>query len=209
MRFVAAFVLILSLAAHAAEKKTVSVAIDGSGDYRDVQAAVDAAPESGLIIRIKPGLYKQKLHINGNGIELRGTGAQPSDAILSWDDSARTAGGTSKSASVTITGDDFQAENLTIENTWERVHASEHEGSQAVALLVSGDRETFRHVRLLGFQDTLYANSKTCHGGDEVKAGAPCRASRQYFGDCYIEGHVDYIAPVVRWNTIVAHRWFY
>jgi pectinesterase len=36
-------------------------------------------------------------------------------------------------------------------------------------------------VRLLGAQDTLYAASKKS------------RPSRQYFKDCYIEGHVDFI----------------
>jgi len=59
-----------------------------------------------------------------------------------------------------------------------------------VALRVTGDREIFRHVRLLGYQDTLYADSKTCHSTGET---GTCRASRQYFGDCTIEGHVDFI----------------
>ena len=44
-------------------------------------------------------------------------------------------------------------------------------------------------MRFLGFQDTLYADSKSCHG----QTSGACRASRQYFADCYIEGHVDFI----------------
>ncbi|SNS84093.1 pectinesterase [Granulicella rosea] len=190
---VAALFMGLALPGWAASHKIVTVAADGTGDFKEVQAAIDSAPDSGLTIQIKPGIYKQKLHVLANHVEIIGLGSKPEDVVLSWDDSAKTAGGTTKSASVTVTGDDFRAENLTFENAWERTHASEHEGSQAVALLVSGDRDVFRHVRLLGFQDTLYANSKKCHSADEVMAGAPCRASRQYFADCYIEGHVDYI----------------
>ena len=49
---------------------------------------------------------------------------------------------------------------LTIENTFSRNKPLTQQGSQAVALRVNGDRAIFRHVRFLGYQDTLYANSK-------------------------------------------------
>jgi pectinesterase len=173
-------------------KPTVTVGPDGSARFKTVQEAVDSAGDAGLVVKIAPGTYKEKLHVTANGVELLGMGAKPEDVVLSWDDSAGTAGGTGKSGSVTVTGDDFRAENLTIENSWERTHTSTHEGAQAVALLVTGDREVFRKVRLLGYQDTLYAASKACHGTGDATAG-PCRASRMLFQDCYIEGHVDFI----------------
>ena len=97
---------------------------------------------------------------------------------LSYDDSSGTAGGTTKSASITVSGDDFYAENLTMENTFSRTRALTQEGSQAVALRISGDRSVLRNVRFLGYQDTLYATGKP---------------ARQYFSDCYIEGNVDFI----------------
>jgi pectinesterase len=178
-------------------KPVVTVALDGSGQYKAVQAAVDAAPQQGEVIHIAPGTYREKLHIPQNGIELRGTGAKPQDVVLEWDDSAKSAGGTGKSSSVNVSGDDFVAENLTIQNDWEKKNARVGEGSQAVALILTGDREVLRHVRLLGYQDTLYAASKTCHSpADQAAAeasGSVCHASRQLFEDCYIEGHVDYI----------------
>jgi pectin methylesterase-like acyl-CoA thioesterase len=123
-------------------------------------------------------------------VELRGMGKRPEDVVLVYDNSAAAAGGTGKSGTITVTGDDFRAENLTIVNDFEKRHERTNEGSQAVALRVSGDREILRHVRLLGYQDTLYADSKTCHAAGE--AGV-CNAARQYFSDCYIEGHVDFI----------------
>jgi pectinesterase len=70
-----------------------------------------------------------------------------------------------------VQGDDFIAENLTIENTSGRV-------GQAVALHIEGDRAMLKNCRLLGNQDTLYAATQN---------------SRQYFRDCYIEGTTDFI----------------
>jgi pectinesterase len=48
-------------------------------------------------------------------------------------------------------------------------------------MYAEADRAAFRHCRFLGWQDTLRADSP--HGG----------IGRQYFSDCYIEGHVDFI----------------
>ncbi len=162
----------------AADQGVSTVAADGSADFKTVQAAVDAAPSTGTTIQIRPGTYREKLTIAKPHIQLRGTGSDASKTILSYDDSAGTAGGTTKSASVTVSGDDFYAENLTMENTFSRTRPLTHEGSQAVALRISGDRSVLRNVRFLGYQDTLYATGKP---------------SRQYFADCYIEGSVDFI----------------
>ena len=61
-------------------------------------------------------------------------------------------------------------------------------GSQALALLVTGDRAVFHNVRLLGNQDTVYAGSRNC-----APDGENCIPARQYFSDCYIAGNVDFI----------------
>jgi pectinesterase len=175
-----------------AQKPTATVAADGSAQFKTVQQAVNSSTDAGLIIRIAPGIYREKLLITQDHIELRGTGQTPQDVVLTYDDSARTAGGTSKSYSVSVTGNDFFVENLTIQNDWEKHNARIGEGSQAVALFLTGDREVLRHVRLLGYQDTLYAASKTCKVPGDAGI-TPCQASRQLFEDCYIEGHVDYI----------------
>lgn len=166
----------------------VVVAPDGSGDFKTVQAAVDAAPSTGSVIRIRPGTYREVIHISKPHVQLRGAGSDAKQVVLSFDLSAGAAGGTGKSASVLVDGDDFLAENLTIENTFSRTRPLTHEGSQAVALRVRADRAVFRHVRLLGYQDTLYADGKGCDSEQ-----GPCRPARQYFEDCYIEGNVDFI----------------
>ncbi len=176
------------LCAEARHPSKVVVALDGTGDYRTVQQAVDAAPKDGSVIQIRPGVYREVVNVERPFIEFHGLGTKPSDVVLTYDLSNGTAGGTGKSASTTINGDDFYAENLTFENSFSKNRPLTQEGSQAVALRVTGDRAVFRHVRFLGYQDTLYANGKGC-GTD----AGPCRPARQYFADCYIEGNVDFI----------------
>ncbi len=205
MRAIFAFAIAISLAVPSIasaqtvpKKKTVTVAADGSGQFKTVQEAVDSAPEGNIRIDIKPGEYRNLITIATNGVELRGLGKQPQDTVLVYDNSAGTPGpdgrqlGTGRSGTVMLTGDDFLAENLTIANDFEKRHTRSNQGSQAVALHVTGDREVFRKVRFLGFQDTLYADSKLCHGPANPD-GSACHAARQYYSDCYIEGHVDFI----------------
>jgi pectinesterase len=109
-------------------------------------------------------------------ITLRGGGDDPKATVLTedWNASytppaATRPVGTSGSATVTVDAADFNADNLTFENT-------AGETGQALALKTTGDRGVYRHCRFLGWQDTL------CPDG-----------GRQYFVDCYIEGRVDFI----------------
>lgn len=170
-----------------APAKTIRVSQDGSGDFSSVQKAVNAA-ESGTIITIAPGTYREVVVITKPNLRLRGTGADPRDTVIVFDNSAGSTGSTFRSATVEARGDGFHAENLTFANDFNARHPQLPQGSQALALLVNADRAVLRHVRLLGNQDTLYAASKNCNPD-----GNPCSPARQYFADCYIEGNVDFI----------------
>jgi pectinesterase len=75
-----------------------------------------------------------------------------------------------------VQGPNFTAENITFENTTPR-----EDKVQALAMYVEADRAVFRKCRFLGWQDTLRADAP--RGG----------LGRQYYADCYIEGHVDFI----------------
>jgi len=199
-QLVAAAVVVLLLPATFAQKpaakKTIVAAADGSGQFKTVQEAVDSAPDGNVRVNIKPGEYRNLITVSANGVELRGLGKTPQDVVLVYDNSAGTPGpdgrqlGTGRSGTMMVTGDDFLAENLTIANDFEKHHERTNQGSQAVALHVTGDREVFRRVRFLGYQDTLYADSKLCHTPGD---GTTCDAARQYYADCTIEGHVDFI----------------
>ena len=168
--------------------ETVTVAADGSGDYRSIQEAINGLPETGGTINVHPGIYREVVEITKPDVRLIGDAQNPSAAVIVFDKSAGTAGGTFKSATVNVLGDNFYAEGLTFQNDFSKRNPEATQGAQAVALAVHGDRAIFRHVRILGAQDTLFAAAKSC-----ASDTGPCVPARQYFDGCYIEGHVDFI----------------
>lgn len=105
----------------------------------------------------------------------------PSAIKATYDACASKSGsiGTTCSALFVVNADNFEATNLTIHNTWSESANGE---SQAVALMVVGDRNLFYKTRLLGNQDTLY-----------VKSTAANVVARSYFAQSYIEGDTDFI----------------
>lgn len=160
------------------------VAKDGSGNYTTVQAAVDKVPANSparTTIYIKDGTYKEKINISSSKANISLIGQSKTGTILTYDDYAakKTSSGgtigTTGSASVTITGDGFQAENITFENSY---NEAAYGSSQAVALLAKADKMIFKNCAFKGNQDTLYANGNS---------------RRQYYLNCYIEGDVDFI----------------
>ncbi|HEX8713721.1 MAG TPA: pectinesterase family protein [Terracidiphilus sp.] len=168
---------------------TYYVAADGTGDYYSVQQAIDAIPAAGhAIISVAPGTYREVLTINKPDIQLRSVNPDPSQTIIVNDRSAGANGGTLHSATVNVTADNFFAENITFENDFNRTHPQLPEGSQALALLVTGDRAIFHNVRVLANQDTLFLGNQNCHNDSQN-----CKASRQFFSNSYIAGNVDFI----------------
>ncbi|HKP69932.1 MAG TPA: pectate lyase [Pyrinomonadaceae bacterium] len=165
------FLLVLLMSTTFA-RADVTVAADGTGDVRTVQAAIDKVPVNNkkrFVIRIKPGTYVEQVRVPADKPYISFIGESAERTKLTFNLANKAAGSTSASYSVYIGGHDFYAENVTLENSFGT-------GSQAVAVLVEADRAVFKNVRFLGWQDTLYAKN-----------------GRQYYQDCYIEGHVDYI----------------
>lgn len=158
--------------------RELTVATNGTGHFTSVQAAVDAVPDhhpKQHVIKIHPGSYREVITVSTKKGPILMLGEDAETTILTFDNHARTLGadgreiGTFRSASVFIESNDFTAENITFTN-------SHGPGSQALAIHVSGDRATFRHCRFLGWQDTILV-----------------RRGRQYFENCTIAGHVDFI----------------
>jgi polygalacturonase len=170
------------------EDETLYVAADGTGDFYSIQRALDAAPKTGALVLVAPGIYREVLKINKPNIRLRSANLDASKTVVINDLSAGTAGGTLHSATVNVTADNFFAENITFQNDFNARHPQLPAGSQALALLVTGDRAVFHNVRLLGNQDTVYAGSRNC-----APDGQDCNPARQYFSDCYIAGNVDFL----------------
>lgn len=169
---------------------TFYVAADGTGDYYSIQRAIDVAPSTGAVISVAPGVYHENLHITKPNIILRSPYKDASKTIVVANKNAGSAGGDVKSATVQVSANNFLAENMTFENNYDESHPKMPEGSQALALGVTGDRDIFYNVRLIGQQDTLFAGSKGCMG---TGAGRTCTPARQYFDHCYIAGNFDFI----------------
>jgi pectinesterase len=152
------------------------VAADGSGQFRTVQAAIDAAPNQSavpVVIQLKKGTYHEKVVVPTLKTHLVLRGDEAATTIITYDDHAGANGiSTPTSYSVLVQANDFTAEHVTFEN------AAGYTAGQAVALHVEGDRAIFRHCRMVGNQDVLF-----------LAAGG----SRQYYQNCYIEGTTDFI----------------
>ena len=165
-----------------------------AGPYRTVQQAIDAVRfEKGgdrpHEIHVPPGTYHERITVPRDRPFIRLVGEDAQRTILTYNLSAATTAETRYSASTYIFADDFQAENVTFENTY-------GVGSQAVAIFIGADRAVFRHCRFLGWQDTLYVNGPGCHFVPQPLAATEasnCPAGRQFFDQCYIEGHVDFV----------------
>jgi len=184
--------------AKAAATPTLFVSTGGQADFNTVQAAVDAAPDTGAVILIAKGTYREIVTIHKNNITLRGDGADPAATVIVDDHNAGENGGTLHSSTVNVYADDFHADHITFANDFNKTHSQISQGSQALALLLQGDRAVLRNVHLLGNQDTLFAG----HPGGCPNDGSPCcgknattacKPARSYFSDCFIAGNVDFI----------------
>ncbi|RCV27685.1 hypothetical protein SETIT_5G344400v2 [Setaria italica] len=146
-------------------KADVVVAQDGSGKYRTVKEAVDAAPDGGKIryvIYVKKGVYKEnvevgkkkkkKLMIVGDGVDA---------TVITGSRNVVDGATTFNSATLAslfvvrfaVAGDGIILQDLRVENT---AGPAKH---QAVALRVSADHAVAHRCRVDGHQDTLYAHA--------------------------------------------------
>lgn len=169
---------VFPLCALSQDEYNITVALDGSGNFMTIQAAVDAArsfPDKRVTIHVKNGIYREKVVVPSVNTKLSIIGEDAAKTIITWDDYFgkinRGRNSTFYTYTLLVIADDFYAENLTIENSAGPV-------GQALALFVKGDRCVFRNCLLLGNQDTLYTDGLN---------------SRQYFDGCYIEGTTDFI----------------
>ena len=169
--------------------------VDGGAS---LQAVIDSLPVDSprrTVVRVAPGRYREKVKVGANlrNVCFVADDPRPEKTVISWNDTPATPRpdgkgtlGTFGSCTLRVEGSDISFDGFTIENTGtpERLAATggREQAGQCVALFACGDRCAFRNCRILGWQDTVYA-------GGTVGA----TAARQYFGNCYIEGAVDFI----------------
>ncbi|PHV70961.1 pectin methylesterase [Sporanaerobium hydrogeniformans] len=177
------------------------VAQDGSGDFLSLQAALNSLSKENttpIHIFIRPGIYKEKIHIEIPFLTL--IGENPETTILTYDDYALktfpngTTYGTFNSYSFFVGTHDFTAYNLTIQNT----AGPGKKVGQALAVYADGDRIHFKNCRLLANQDTLFLGPLP---PAPIEAGsfrgpreqAPRINGRHYYESCFIRGDIDFI----------------
>lgn len=176
----------------AATGTTLTVAADGTGQYKTVQAAVDAVPANNtarVTISVKPGTYRETVKVPSNKphVTIQGTGGSRKDTVIVYNNAAGTKKadgttyGTTGSATVAVEADDFRARNLTVSNDFDE-KAHQDISAQAVALRTAADKVFLDSVIITGDQDTL-----------ELDSASSSALGRVYVRNSYVVGNVDFI----------------
>ncbi|CAL0319694.1 unnamed protein product [Lupinus luteus] len=151
---------------------------EGSGCYKTVQEAVNAAPEREVgergrfVIHIKEGVYEERVRVPLKKRNVVFLGDGMGKTVITGSASVGLQPGmtTYNSATVGVDGDGFMAKDLTIQNT------AGPNAHQAVAFRSDSDLSVIENCEFIGNQDTLYAHSL-----------------RQFYKSCRIIGNVDFI----------------
>lgn len=151
----------------------ITVAKDGSGDYTNIQEAINntkSFPSKRVIIHIKNGVYHEKVKIHEWNTRISLIGESKENTIITYDDYFDKIdlgrNSTFHTATLQVDGNDFYATNLTIENAAGEI-------GQAIALMVNADRVQFDNCSIKGNQDTLYVTGES---------------NKQYFKNCFCIG---------------------
>ncbi|KAJ0075215.1 hypothetical protein Patl1_33857 [Pistacia atlantica] len=167
----------------------VTVAADGTGDFRTIKEAVDKVSKKSptrFVIFIKKGTYKENVILDKHKWNVMMYGDGKTQTIVSGSLNFIDGTPTFSTATVAVAGKGFMAKDMTFINT---AGAAKH---QAVAFRSGSDQSVFYRCKFDAFQDTLYAHS-----------------NRQFYKDCDITGTIDFIfgnAAVVLQNCNIQPR---
>ncbi|WOH09017.1 hypothetical protein DCAR_0728469 [Daucus carota subsp. sativus] len=171
------------------QKPDVTVAKDGSGDFKTINDALNKVPQNHqgrYVIFIKEGVYEENVIVTKKMTNITIFGDGSLKTIISGSKNNVDGVPTYKTATFAAEGDGFMAQSLSFRNT------AGPEKHQAVALRVQSDRSIFLNCRMEGYQDTLYV-----------------QAHRQFYRGCYIAGTVDFIfgdAAAILQNCLIYIR---
>ena len=93
-----------------AQKSDVTVAADGTGNFKTVQEAINKVPENNskrFVISIKPGTYMEQIRVPANKPYISFIGTDAAKTILTFNISNKEAGSTSAAYATYIAGHDF------------------------------------------------------------------------------------------------------
>ncbi|CAL5184268.1 unnamed protein product [Lathyrus oleraceus] len=155
--------------------RTIKVDINGNGEFKSVQAAIDSVPEGNskwVIIHIRKGVYREKVHIpkTKRYIFLRGNGRGRTAIVWSQSSSDNV-----ESATFKAEAPDFIAFGISFKNEAPTGVAYTSQ-NQSVAAFVAADKIAFYHCAFFSTHNTLF----------DYKG-------RHYYESCYIQGSIDFI----------------
>ncbi|KAI3741781.1 hypothetical protein L1987_59458 [Smallanthus sonchifolius] len=154
-------------------KYDLVVAQDGSGNFKTIGEALNAAPNSSttrFVIYIKAGAYFEYVEVINKKKNLMFVGDGIGKTWIKGNRNVIDGWTTFRSATVIVVGANFIAKGITIENY---AGPSKH---QAVALRSGSDFSVFYQCSFVGYQDTLYVHSL-----------------RQFYRECDVYGTVDFV----------------
>ncbi|KAJ9175204.1 hypothetical protein P3X46_013781 [Hevea brasiliensis] len=166
------------------------VALDGSGQFKSINAAINSYPMSNTgryIIYVKAGIYNEAVMVPKTHSNILMYGDGPEKTIVTGKKSFTSGINTWNTASFVVEAPGFTCKNMGFENT------AGPNGHQAVAIRVNSDMSVFHNCRFDGYQDTLLY-----------------QAGRQFYRDCVISGTVDFLfgygAAVIQNSTIIVRK---
>lgn len=151
----------------------LTVAQDGSGDYKTIQEAVDAVPkknETRFVIKVKAGTYNETVVLDKNKWNVMMIGDGMTKTIVTGSKNFVDGTPTFSTATFAVAGKGFIARDMTFVNS---AGAAKH---QAVAFRSGSDLSVIYRCAFDAYQDTLYAHS-----------------NRQFYRDCDVTGTIDFI----------------
>nr|KYP73965.1 putative pectinesterase/pectinesterase inhibitor 13 [Cajanus cajan] len=151
----------------------VTVAQDGSGNFKTVSEALAAIPKTytgRYVVYVKAGVYDETVTVTKQMTNLTMFGDGMDKSIITGNKNYVDGVRTFQTASFVVLGDGFLGKDMGFQNT---AGAAKH---QAVAARVQADQAVFFNCLFDGYQDTLYAQTH-----------------RQFYRDCVITGTIDFI----------------
>ncbi|CAM8903024.1 unnamed protein product [Rhodiola kirilowii] len=155
--------------------RTIKVDINGKGDFKSVQAAIDSVPSGNdkwIIIHVRKGQYREKVHIPEDKpyIFMRGNGKG-----RSWIVWSQSSADNVESAAFKVEAAHFIAFGISFKNDAPTGIAYTSQ-NQSVAAFVAADMAAFYHCGFYSTHNTLF----------DYKG-------RHYYDNCYIQGSIDFI----------------
>jgi pectinesterase len=162
------------------QKPDITVAADGSGDFKTVQTAVASLPKNNRerkLILIKDGVYHEKVRVDASFVTLRGqTRAGTRLEFAQLEDDFQKTNDSLGVAVVNLNGNDLVLENLTAQNTAGVI------GPHEFTVFAKGDR-------------TVLLNCDLLSAGADTVAMWPVKSNRCYYSGCKFRGASDFVCP--------------